>query len=126
MRKVILSIIGIALFGLLAIIACNSTGGGTGPGDEQLFKVHGIFVRDVNATGTKDKASFQLTRHDSLFNLATLAIDTFTIDTVADTTYYVGRRLRRVQTGGINAYLYVIVMGVLGGVLLYWSWAAAF
>jgi NADH-quinone oxidoreductase subunit L len=48
------------------------------------------------------------------------------VNAVADSTYYVGRRLRRVQTGGINAYLYVIVMGVLGGVLLYWSWAAAF
>jgi len=89
MRKLILSITSIALFGLLAILGCNSRGGGgTGPGDDQLFKIHGIFVRDVNSTGTKDKTSFQLKRSDTLFNLATLTIDTFTIDTVADTTYY--------------------------------------
>jgi NADH-quinone oxidoreductase subunit L len=48
------------------------------------------------------------------------------VNAVADTTYFVGGRLRRVQTGAINAYLVVIVVGVLGGVLLYWSWAQAY
>ncbi len=37
----------------------------------------------------------------------------------------VGRRVRNVQTGAISAYLYVVILGVLGGALLYWSWAAA-
>ncbi len=47
------------------------------------------------------------------------------VNVLADGTYAVGRRIRNVQTGAINAYLYVIVVGVLGGVLLYWSWASA-
>ncbi len=87
MRKQALVIAGLAIFALLAV-GCNSRGTGTGPGGTPGFEVHGIFLRDVNPTGTKDKASFQLTRNDTLFNLATLTIDTFTIDTVADTTYY--------------------------------------
>jgi hypothetical protein len=33
--------------------------------------------------------------------------------------------VRRIQTGAINAYLYVVVLGVLGGVFLWWSWASA-
>ncbi len=47
------------------------------------------------------------------------------VNLVADVTQFVGRRVRNVQTGAINAYLYVVLLGVLGGVLLYWSWAAA-
>jgi len=47
------------------------------------------------------------------------------VNGVADVTQFVGRRVRNVQTGAINAYLYVVLLGVLGGVLLYWSWAAA-
>jgi len=33
--------------------------------------------------------------------------------------------VRRIQTGAISAYLYVVVLGVLGGVFLWWSWAYA-
>jgi len=47
------------------------------------------------------------------------------VNGVADVTQFVGRRVRNVQSGAINAYLYVVLLGVLGGVLLYWSWAAA-
>ncbi len=89
MRKVILNITGIALFGLLAIVACNSRGGGgTGPGTGGPFKIHGIFVRDANLTSAKDKAYFELTRNDTLFHLADLMIDTFKVDTTLITTYY--------------------------------------
>src|SRR5262245_468299 len=56
-------------------------------------------------------------------------IDNYVVDgavnAIADTTQFVGRRVRNVQTGAISAYLYVVVLGVLGGVLLYWSWASA-
>ena len=47
------------------------------------------------------------------------------VNAVANGTYFVGRRVRNVQTGAISAYLYVVLIGVLGGVLLYWSWASA-
>jgi NADH-quinone oxidoreductase subunit L len=47
------------------------------------------------------------------------------VNLIADGTQFVGRRVRNVQTGAISAYLYVVLLGVLGGVLLYWSWAAA-
>ena len=47
------------------------------------------------------------------------------VDGVADGAWAAGARLRRLQSGAINAYLYVVVLGVLGGVLLYWTWAAA-
>jgi NADH-quinone oxidoreductase subunit L len=57
------------------------------------------------------------------------AIDNYIVDgavnAAADVTQRVGRRVRNLQTGAISAYLYVIVFGVLGGVLLYWSWAVA-
>lgn len=89
MRKVILSITGIAFFGLLAIVACNSRGGGgTGPGTDRLFEIHGIFVRDANLTSDKDKAGFQLTRNDTLFHLAAITIDSFPVDTTLIKTYY--------------------------------------
>ncbi|HJQ84878.1 MAG TPA: NADH-quinone oxidoreductase subunit L [Candidatus Binatia bacterium] len=47
------------------------------------------------------------------------------VNFVATVTQFVGRRVRNLQTGAISAYLYVILLGVLGGVFLYWSWAAA-
>ena len=47
------------------------------------------------------------------------------VNAVANATYAVGGRVRRIQTGAINAYLYVVVLGVLGGVFLWWSWASA-
>jgi NADH-quinone oxidoreductase subunit L len=47
------------------------------------------------------------------------------VNGVANVTWGIGRRARSLQTGGVNAYLYVIVLGVLGGVFLYWSWAQA-
>ena len=47
------------------------------------------------------------------------------VNGVASVTEFVGRRVRNVQTGAINAYLYVVVLGVLGSVLLYWSLAVA-
>ena len=47
------------------------------------------------------------------------------VNAVANATYAIGGRVRRIQTGAINAYLYVVVLGVLGGVFLWWSWAYA-
>lgn len=90
MRKQLPSIAGLAIFLSLAVWGCNSQGGGggTGPGTPRPFKLHGIFVRDANLTGTKDKADFQLTRNDTIFKLAALTIDTFKIDTTASTNYF--------------------------------------
>jgi NADH-quinone oxidoreductase subunit L len=55
--------------------------------------------------------------------------DTWVVDgavnLVATITQFTGRRIRNLQTGAINAYLYVVIMGVLASVLLYWSWASA-
>ncbi len=77
-----------AFLGLL-VLGCNSRGSsGPGPGTNRPFKIHGIFARDANLTSTKDKASFQLTRNDTLFNLIAMTVDTFKIDTTAFTTYY--------------------------------------
>ena len=47
------------------------------------------------------------------------------VNGVANTTQVVGQRVRNLQTGAISAYLYVVILGVLGGVLLYWSLAVA-
>jgi len=47
------------------------------------------------------------------------------VNAVADVTWAVGRRARRIQTGAITSYLYVVLLGVLGGVFLWWSWASA-
>jgi NADH-quinone oxidoreductase subunit L len=47
------------------------------------------------------------------------------VNGVADGAYVAGRSLRRLQSGAITAYIYVIAVGVLGGVLLYWSIAVA-
>ncbi|HEU4437266.1 MAG TPA: hypothetical protein VFR89_07345 [candidate division Zixibacteria bacterium] len=87
MWKFILSIRNLAFVALLAV-GCNSRGGGSGPGDNQPFGIHGIFVRDANLTSTKDKTYFELTRNDTLFHLAALTIDTFKVDTTLFNTYY--------------------------------------
>jgi NADH-quinone oxidoreductase subunit L len=47
------------------------------------------------------------------------------VNGVAATTQAAGRRIRSLQTGAINWYLYVILFGVIGGVLLYRSLAMA-
>ncbi len=47
------------------------------------------------------------------------------VNAVAATAWDLGGRVRRIQTGSISAYLYVVVLGVLGGVFLWWSWAVA-
>jgi NADH-quinone oxidoreductase subunit L len=47
------------------------------------------------------------------------------VNAVAEITWAAGGRIRRIQTGAISAYLYVVVLGVLGGVFLWWSWAVA-
>jgi NADH-quinone oxidoreductase subunit L len=47
------------------------------------------------------------------------------VNGVAVVTQFVGRRIRNLQTGAVNAYVYVIVLGVLGSVFLYWSLAVA-
>ena len=60
-----------------------------------------------------------------LFGLIDLYIVDGAVNAVANGTYFIGRRVRNVQTGAISAYLYVVLIGVLGGVLLYWSWASA-
>jgi NADH-quinone oxidoreductase subunit L len=41
------------------------------------------------------------------------------VNALADGTYAFGRNVRRIQTGAISAYLFVIVTGVLGGVFVY-------
>jgi NADH-quinone oxidoreductase subunit L len=57
------------------------------------------------------------------------AIDLWIVDGavngVALVTQAVGRRVRNIQTGAITWYLYVIVFGVLGGVLIWRSFALA-
>jgi NADH-quinone oxidoreductase subunit L len=47
------------------------------------------------------------------------------VNAVAEVTLALGGRIRRIQTGAISAYLYVVVLGMLGGVFLWWSWAVA-
>jgi len=47
------------------------------------------------------------------------------VNAVADATWAVGRAARHVQTGAVTSYLYGVLLGMLGGVLLWWSWAAA-
>ena len=46
------------------------------------------------------------------------------VNALADGTYAFGRTLKQIQTGGINAYLIVIVTGVLGGVFMYFVYGA--
>jgi NADH-quinone oxidoreductase subunit L len=47
------------------------------------------------------------------------------VNAVSEATLVLGGRIRRLQTGAISAYLYVVVLGMLGGVFLWWSWAVA-
>jgi NADH-quinone oxidoreductase subunit L len=47
------------------------------------------------------------------------------VNFVADATRSIGAGARRLQTGAITAYLYVVALGVAGGVALFWSWANA-
>jgi len=47
------------------------------------------------------------------------------VNAVAEVVWVLGGRIRRIQTGAISAYLYVVVLGMLGGVFLWWSWAVA-
>jgi NADH-quinone oxidoreductase subunit L len=61
----------------------------------------------------------------SLTGLIDLHVVDGAVNLVATITQFVGRRVRNLQTGAISAYLYVVILGVLGGVLLYWSWAVA-
>jgi NADH-quinone oxidoreductase subunit L len=46
------------------------------------------------------------------------------VNGVADGTYAFGRAVREVQTGAISAYLFIVVTGVLGGVLVYFAYGA--
>jgi len=64
----------------------------------------------------------EVSRHGGFLDL--LVVDG-AVNEVSNDTYAVGGRVRRIQTGAINAYLYVVVLGVLGGVFLWWSWASA-
>ncbi len=97
-----------------------------------------VFVRGTLAL-CRAAAWFDLHVIDGLVNLAatlTRGVSTVVglfdlyvvdgaVDGVATTTQFFGRRIRNLQTGAINAYLYVIILGLLGGVLLYWSLAVA-
>jgi NADH-quinone oxidoreductase subunit L len=97
-----------------------------------------VFVRGVLLC-CRATAWFDLHVIDGLVNLSAAIVrgwswlsglfDLWVVDgavnLVADVIQFVGRRVRNVQSGAINAYLYVVLLGVLGGVLLYWSWAAA-
>jgi NADH-quinone oxidoreductase subunit L len=48
----------------------------------------------------------------------------WTVNKVADTTFFLGDKLRKVQTGNINAYLYVVLSAVVLAIIIklrYWS-----
>jgi len=103
---------------------------------DELYQL--LFVRGTLLVCTL-AAWFDLYVIDGLVNLSAALtravsrlsglVDVYVVDGavngVASGTQFVGRRIRNVQTGAISAYLYVVILGVLGGVLLYWSWAAA-
>jgi len=103
---------------------------------DELYQL--VFVRGAVVLA-RAAAWFDAHIIDGIVNLSALvvrgaanltgAIDNYIVDGavngVADVTQRVGRRVRNLQTGAISAYLYFIVFGVLGGVLLYWSWAVA-
>ncbi|MCW5893431.1 MAG: NADH-quinone oxidoreductase subunit L [bacterium] len=44
------------------------------------------------------------------------------VDGVATLTRRLGDRARALQTGAISTYLFVVALGVLGGVVLWWTW----
>ncbi len=97
-----------------------------------------IFVRGALLL-SRAAAWFDLHVIDGIVNLAAVVVrevarlggflDNLVVDgavnAVAEATWVVGGRIRRIQTGAISAYLYVVVLGVLGGVFLWWSWAVA-
>jgi NADH-quinone oxidoreductase subunit L len=103
---------------------------------DELYQV--VFVRGGIAL-CRAVAWFDAHIIDGIVNLSALVvrgvaritgtIDDWVVDGavngVAEVTQRVGHRVRNLQTGAISAYLYFIVFGVLGGVLLYWSWAVA-
>ncbi len=97
-----------------------------------------VFVRGVLALSFVT-AWFDLHVIDGIVNLSAAVVrgwarlsglfDLYVVDglvnLVGDVTQFVGRRVRNVQTGALSTYLYVVILGVVGGVLLYWSWAMA-
>jgi NADH-quinone oxidoreductase subunit L len=97
-----------------------------------------VFVRGGIAL-CRATAWFDLHVVDGLVNLSAAVtravsrlsglIDLYLVDGavngVAAGTQFLGRRVRNMQTGAISAYLYAILFGVLGGVLLYWGLATA-
>lgn len=48
------------------------------------------------------------------------------VNGVAGATWFIGGQMRKLQTGTINAYVYVMLFALLGGVLLFWGFAQAF
>jgi NADH-quinone oxidoreductase subunit L len=76
---------------------------------------------DLNVIDGVVNLSAAVTRGVShLSGLVDLHVVDGTVNLVADTTQFVGRRVRNVQTGAITAYLYVVLLGVVGGVVLFW------
>jgi NADH-quinone oxidoreductase subunit L len=104
---------------------------------DELYEL--VFVRGFAIGGARILAWFDANVIDGVVNgAATLGrgvgwfiglFDNGVVDGavngVADGAWVAGRSLRRLQSGAITAYLYVIAVGVLGGVFLYWSIAVA-
>ncbi len=103
---------------------------------DELYEL--LFVRGVLLV-CRMAAWFDLRVIDGLVNLSATIVrawawvsglfDGYVVDgavnALADVAQFVGRRVRNLQSGAINAYLYVVLIGVLGGVLLYWSLVSA-
>ena len=103
---------------------------------DELYEL--LFVRGVLLV-CRMAAWFDLRVIDGLVNLSAAIVrgwawasglfDGYVVDgavnALADVAQFVGRRVRNLQSGAINAYLYVVLIGVLGGVLLYWSLVSA-
>jgi NADH-quinone oxidoreductase subunit L len=97
-----------------------------------------VFVRGTLLL-SRAAAWFDLHVIDGIVNLAAVIVrevsrlggflDNLIVDgavnAVAEVVWAIGGRMRRIQTGAISAYLYVVVLGMLGGVFLWWSWAVA-
>jgi NADH-quinone oxidoreductase subunit L len=104
---------------------------------DELYEA--VFVRGLGIGGARVLAWFDATIIDGIVNGAATVgravswviglFDAGVVDGavngVGDGAWAMGRRLRRLQSGAISAYLYVIAFGVLGGVFLYWSIAVA-
>jgi len=98
-----------------------------------------VFVRGLALGGARVLAWFDATIIDGIVNASgavcrgvSWVIGLFdsgvvdgAVNGVADSAWTAGRSVRRLQSGAITAYLYVIAFGVLGSVLLYWSMAVA-